>query len=544
MAETENAPSELSKSGVLGRVLDRKYRITNLIGEGGMGAVYEARHILLDRRVAVKVMHPEYVSKPESVERFFREAKAASAIGHPNIVEIHDVGREDDDTVFIVMERLNGRCLDELIDETGPVASGHAVTIALQILSALGAAHAKGIIHRDLKAENIFLSVNSRGQEEVKLLDFGIAKIEKGNTANLGLTKEGNVVGTPYYLSPEQARGGREVDHRIDLWGVGVLLYEMLGGVLPFTGENYNEILGKILLEEPEPLAELAPGAPADLVAIVERAMSKERDDRFATAQDMIEVLYPLRRISSDNMSTVVIQTLKGNYDLNSDPPGAPFHSSSASPPTPQPGMVKSLRDSDPNARTSDIDTSDMQFVDSSVEISTRRYIPLVAISVVVALGIMATLGYVFLFGGIDPAEAPEETVETMALPVAAAPVREEEAEPELIQVTLRGAPIGSVVTLDGEPVALPIRREKGTDGAHMVVKAPGYVSFEKDLTFDENAVIDVEMALEEKPVAETVEKPETDPKPKAPSSKKKKRKGARKKPGKKRGAWESNPFG
>lgn len=541
----DERPTDPSSTGMIGRVLDRKYRLTRLIGEGGMGAVYEAQHILLDRKVAVKVMHPEFVSKPESVERFFREAKAASAIGHPNIVDVQDVGREDDDTVFIVMERLNGQCLDELIDSTGPIPSGHAVSIALQILSALGAAHAKGIIHRDLKAENIFLANNSRGQEEVKLLDFGIAKIEKGNTANLGLTKEGNVVGTPYYLSPEQARGGRDVDHRIDIWGVGVLLYEMLSGVLPFTGENYNEILGKILLEEPKNLAELAPGAPEVLLAMVNRAMAKERDDRYENAQQMIEALYPLRRISSDNMSTVVFQTLKGGYNLSSDPPGAPYHSSSQPPPTPQPvKAVKRLRDSDPNARTSDIDVADMQFVDSSVDIGTRRYLPLLVTVLVVTLGVMATLGYVFLSDKEDTDARERDEVATASLDVMVQAAEEPTQDPPEVRVTIKGAPIGSIVKLDGELVTLPIRREQGHPEATLSIEAPGYEPFERTVSFEADSDVSVEMKLEaRRNENETSSGP--DPKTVSPSSKKKS--GGKKKPGKKKpgkGKWESNPFG
>jgi serine/threonine protein kinase len=396
--------TDFKNSGFLGRVLDRKYRLVRLIGEGGMGSVFEGEHILLGRKVAVKVMHPQFVSKPESVERFFREAKAASAIGHPNIVDVHDVGREDDDTVFIVMELLNGQCLDELIDSRGPLPAGQVISVALQVLSALGAAHAKGIIHRDMKAENVFLSLDSRGREDVKLLDFGIAKIEKGNKANLGLTKEGNVVGTPYYLAPEQARGGRDVDNRIDIWGVGVLLYEMLCGVLPFTGENYNEIIGKILLEAPRPIAELSPQAPPELIRVVEKAMAKEREERFADAQEMIEALYPLRRLAPDSsMSTMVIQTLKGTYGVQSSPPGSP---------------VKSLRDSDPNARTSDLEPEGLQFVESSDGIATRRFIPLVAVGLAVVIGLAAVLTYAFVFD-----EAPQASGGGEALvPASTAP--------------------------------------------------------------------------------------------------------------------------
>jgi len=441
--------AEFKNSGFLGRVLDRKYRLVRLLGEGGMGSVFEGEHILLGRKVAVKVMHPEYVSKPESVERFFREAKAASAIGHPNIVDVHDVGREDDDTVFIVMELLNGQCLDELIDSRGPLPAGQAISVALQVLSALGAAHAKGIIHRDMKAENVFLSLDSRGREDVKLLDFGIAKIEKGNKANLGLTKEGNVVGTPYYLAPEQARGGRDVDHRIDIWGVGVLLYEMLCGVLPFTGENYNEIIGRILLEAPKPIAELAPQAPPELIGVVEKAMAKEREERYADAQEMIEALYPLRRLAPDSsMSTMVIQTIKGTYGVQSNPPGSP---------------VKSLRDSDPNARTSDLEPEGLQFVESSDGISTRRFVPIVAVGLAVVIGLAAFLTYAFVFDRTPQASGAGEVL----VPASTAP-------PQPVADDESPAPEAAEGAIPEEAPPPALEAGAADEGASVSKEAPG----------------------------------------------------------------------
>ncbi len=276
----------------IGRIINRKYRLTRLIGEGGMGSVFEAEHTLINRRAAIKIMNPEFTSNREVIERFLREAQASSSIGHPNIIEIEDVGREADGTVYIVMELLTGQNLGDLLDQKQKLPAGQAVSIILQVLSALKAAHEKGVIHRDLKPDNLFLSTDKHGRKEVKLLDFGIAKVQGALDGDQGLTKTGTVLGTPNYMSPEQARG-KPVDHRIDIWAVGVILYEMLSGTRPYTGESYNEVLSGILLETPRPIGELTGADAIDLIPIVEKAMKKDRDERYQSVQEMIDDLRP-----------------------------------------------------------------------------------------------------------------------------------------------------------------------------------------------------------------------------------------------------------
>ncbi len=295
---------------LIGKIFDRKYRLTRMIGEGGMGSVYEAEHTLIERKVAVKVMHPEFSSSKEIMDRFFREAQASSAIGHPNIIEVEDVGVEEDGTAFIVMELLNGVTLAELMEKER-LSPSRAVAIILQVLSALVVAHKKGIIHRDLKPDNVFLAVDSRGRQEVKLLDFGIAKIQD-DVGDQGLTKTGTVLGTPNYMSPEQARG-KEVDARIDIWAAGVMLYEMLSGELPFFGESYNEVLSEILLEEAPPLAALAKGLPEGLVAVVEKAMEKDRDNRYPNVPAMIQELMPFKNGGDEAMTDSAAAALKSS---------------------------------------------------------------------------------------------------------------------------------------------------------------------------------------------------------------------------------------
>jgi eukaryotic-like serine/threonine-protein kinase len=511
---------------LIGKVFDRKYRIVRVIGLGGMGTVYEAEHIVISRRVALKVLSPEFVSRPETVERFFREAKAASAIGHPNIIDIFDVGREDDDTVYIVMELLKGMNLADCIDCEKRLPPTGAAAIAAQVLSALRAAHEKGIVHRDLKADNVFLAVDARDRQEVKLLDFGIAKISGGGSHALGLTRDGDVVGTPYYLSPEQARGGRDVDARVDIWGVGVLLYEMLTGALPYTGENYNEVLGKILLEEPKPMLEHVPELPIELVVIVDKAMHKDRDKRYPSAAAMLDDLTPYLERASDNlMSTVVFKTMKGI------------------PVTPIPGSRMLLfstpggtqhRRSDPLAHTSDIPLEERGILAGMDKKRRRRLLVSLALAVgigVLAVGVMLAM----LLGGAEPASARTRGAAqggTWSGADAAAPVPEES-----VAIDLRGLPSGATVLVDGAQAKLPFTRPKSTRAGHFEISAEGYVTLDLVVVFDKNQTIDVALQpiVAEKRAGESAEA-DTAPKPVEKKSGGKSGK-------KKKGGWEANPF-
>ena len=294
-----------------GKILDRKYKLVRLIGEGGMGSVWEAEHTRISRRVAVKVMHSTGQESQEVLSRFFLEAQSASAIGHPNIIEIFDVGVEEDGTAFMVMELLNGVSLEGLLLDRGSLPPARVVAIILQVLSALHAAHAKGIIHRDMKPDNIFLSVDTRMREDIKLLDFGVAKILAADTETLKLTKPGTVLGTPYYLSPEQARGGKDIDARIDIWATGVVMYEMLSGRMPFDGDNYNEVIGNVLMNEAPPLLDVAPEVPFELAKVVVKAMAKDRDKRYRNVGEMIKALMPLHDDMGGGMGTASARAVK-----------------------------------------------------------------------------------------------------------------------------------------------------------------------------------------------------------------------------------------
>ena len=271
-----------------GDVLDGRYRIDSLIAVGGMGAVYAGTHLLLHKRIAVKVLRADLQSKQTMVERFQREAIAASAIGHENIVSVTDMGRSSDGIAYLVMELLTGQNLADLIEVDAPLNAELACDIALEILSGIAAAHHAGIVHRDLKPENIYLSHRPLGRDRVKILDFGVSRLTSGTqpTPDVRLTTTGMIMGTPRYMSPEQARGETTITHATDIYATGVILYEMLSREVPYGAHNYNVLVHKILSAETVPLAQHRPDLPPALVAAVDKAMALDPFDRYTTAEE------------------------------------------------------------------------------------------------------------------------------------------------------------------------------------------------------------------------------------------------------------------
>ena len=278
-----------------GEVLDGKYRVEHLLGEGGMGAVARATHILRRAPVALKFMSGAVLSMPGAVERFVNEGVAASQIDSDHVVKVFDVGRLPSGAPYLVMELLEGCDLGQLLEREGPALPvTRAVHFVIQALRALQTAHVAGIVHRDMKPSNCFVIDKDGEADFVKLVDFGISKV-RAEDGQAHLTRTNSALGTPLYMSPEQARSPRDVDHRTDLYSVGAILYEMLAGRTPYTSDTgeFTEILFKIFTTEPEPIASLRPDLPDGLAAVVHRALERERDDRFASANDMAEALAP-----------------------------------------------------------------------------------------------------------------------------------------------------------------------------------------------------------------------------------------------------------
>ena len=315
--------SSSGESDLSGRLLGGRYRLLRLLGQGGMGSVYEAQHTLIDRRVAVKMLHAALGKDAELSERFMREARTASSIRHPGIIEVQDVDRDEDGALYIVMELLEGQSLGQRLRH-GPIAPAFAVAVMVQVLDALEAAHQRGIVHRDLKPDNVFLVYRPGEPPQAKILDFGISKVEELEEGDVSLTRTGTVMGTPHYMAPEQARGERDLDARADVWAIGIMLYRMLSGAFPYDGDSYNRIMSRILVEPVPSLTDAVPGLPAGLVEVVDRALVKDRAQRTASAADLAEALRALNLGEVRVEDTLAaVPTPAAGADLGTDPTAA-----------------------------------------------------------------------------------------------------------------------------------------------------------------------------------------------------------------------------
>ncbi len=270
-------------------VLDGKYRVIRRLGGGGMGCVYLAEHQVLQKKVAIKVLLPEWSTKPVIVERFLREARAASRISHQHVIQVVDHGVTSEGLSFMVMEYLEGQELRHMMYKEGPLPWSRVRPILLQIADALSAAHAKYVYHRDLKPANVFLVRHPTGNDYVKIIDFGIAKIADENETR-HLTRTGTILGTADYLSPEQARG-RPITHQSDQYSLGIIAYEMLTGKVPFHDETFMGTLEKHVFAPLVPPRELKPDIPVNVEQLVIRMLEKEPESRYDGMEEVLQVL-------------------------------------------------------------------------------------------------------------------------------------------------------------------------------------------------------------------------------------------------------------
>jgi serine/threonine-protein kinase len=266
------------------------YRVLSRIGTGGMGAVYLAEHPVSGKKVALKVIHRELAGNREVISRFYQEARAVTRIGNEHIVEIHDFGQSAEGDHFFIMEFLEGHTLAQLIARERVMDIGRALHICTQIADALCAAHAAGIIHRDLKPDNVMLCNRHGDPAFVKLLDFGLAKMYDGGARNL--TAAGVVLGTPQYMSPEACESRKDIDHRTDIYALGVLLFQMVTGQVPFDGQTMGEVLIKQVMHAPPAPRALNPHIPPSVEQLILRCLAKERDARFPTMLALREALF------------------------------------------------------------------------------------------------------------------------------------------------------------------------------------------------------------------------------------------------------------
>lgn len=392
-------------------VLDGKYRLERLLGEGGMGSVHEARHQLIGRACAVKLLRPEIAHDAQAVQRFLREARAAAAIGHRGIVDVYDVGVSPQGRPYLVMELLRGESLGSRLHGGRKLEPAVAAEILVQVLDALAHAHRAGIVHRDLKPDNLFLVPERGGSESTKILDFGVSRMQRPDVPDEALTRSGMVLGTPHYMAPEQAAGAPDVDHRIDLYAAGVILYRCLTGRLPFAGDNYNQLILRIATTPFPRAREVEPSIPAELEAVILRATERERERRYPDAEAMLRALLefvPERaraRLGFDGVEAVPAPVVPSGV-ADEDPATASTVASGAGPAPAAPSLPV-----DPRRRDSALSML------PGTTIGHRSWLPAVAVAGAILLVVL--LWTVFAPGGRTPADqadagsdAPAELVD------------------------------------------------------------------------------------------------------------------------------------
>ena len=512
---------------VEGTVLDGKYELVELLGRGGMGEVWVAERVGLHRQVAVKFLLHDLADSHDARKRFLAEAKVSGRIDHDNICEVIDLGVDENEALYYVMPLLRGMPLDEVLEREAPFSYERACDVTVQMLAALSSAHKAGIVHRDLKPENIFLTTIGDRTDFVKILDFGIAKA-LGNTTwkqkEATLTKTGTVLGTPYYMAPEQARGAKDIDGRVDLYSVGVMLYEMLAGVRPVEGESPNEVfwniwLGTIALPSTH-REDLVP----EVEEVVMTAMARDRDERYTTADELRDALVeavvstgveirtswrpthserprtntpPSKHLDLEDKKKTPVPKELSNADTLDDEPEKPIERVS---------LV------DPDAKTQ---IGEETMAEAGLAPRPRSNLLLAGI-VVVVLALVTTISYTLMSGNERPAEGPapraetsvagasdlsatrepaEASAETSNEPANEAPSVEVAAlvEPHEVLMTLTGVPEGAEITVDGRTVAGPeLRLSSELEEVRLAVRADGFELWNRDVPVADGSIVAV----------------------------------------------------
>lgn len=474
-----------------GETIGGKYRLVRKLDEGGMGFVYEAEHLSIGGRVAVKFLHADYSYDASSLERFRREARSAAAIGHDAIIDVYDMDSTDDGLPYIVMELLKGQTLRQRLANEPQLELPFVAYIACQVLSALAAAHAQKIVHRDLKPENIFLVEGSSIVPSVKLLDFGISYAMEGSSPTeekvTRLTRSGVLLGTPEYMSPEQARGIREVGYLSDIYSMGLIIYECLTGNLAFSGVNYNEIIARILTTEPLPPSEVRADLPPELEAAVVKSIVKDPKERIQSATELFCLLLPYvddKVVGSvtfpDGLTAEDVESLKATdkYPMSSD----------------------TVQDMVPIILTPKGQTGTL----ARSSLDSRRLFYLTMLAVVG--GAVIALTILFFREAPQQREHPDGPAAVAVVPMDAdletshdtvvdAATNDEAAEKVLIE--LSGLPAGARVFVNDVPIDTnPLQFVKGSPMFTLKIEAEGYETYRRMLTPDASRSHEVGMEL------------------------------------------------
>jgi len=464
------------------------YRVTKLLGEGGMGAVYLGEHPVIGRKVAIKVLHTALAADKDIVARFFNEARAIHLIGHPNIVEILDFGQTPDGQPYFIMEYLTGEALSEIVAR-GPIAPPEVAHFADQMCRALTAAHGKGIVHRDLKPHNVQI-IEKDGSPFVKILDFGVAKILAAPDGSQSVkTRTGSLMGTPIYMSPEQCKGAGLLDHRTDIYSLGVMIFEMLAGRPPFMAEGIGELFAKHMLEEAPSLLDFAPQTPPSMAAAVMKSLNKELDDRFPSMEDFRKGL----------LGEVAVAATPGR-------PGAARRTSVGAP---RHGNVATTMS--PQAQSTTLSSASSEIDDELVKPKKKTGL-FVGVGLVAAAGVAAA---VVLGGGKSPSDAPKAPVAAMPAP---APVVPPPAPPVKTTVTVRfeASPTGTHIfrksdNKDLGATPLDVKLPHNGPAMDYILRKDGYKDY--GVTADLNEDNTVHVALEKVEAPPPVAKPEPEKK-------------------------------
>ena len=510
--------SEPSVDLLVGKVLEERYRIERKLGQGGMGAVYLGEHVLTKRKVAVKVLVAGLSGTPEVLARFVREAQSATAIGHPNIVEVLDMGRipsgipGDPGSLYMVLEFLEGRDLWDLTEAEGVLPIGRAVRIVVQLADALHAAHEKGIVHRDVKPENVYLVKRGAEPDFVKVLDFGISKVTSDEPGGRSMTHTGSILGTPYYLSPEQAHGRKDVDRRADIYAVGVVLFRILAGQFPFEADSFPMLIVKICTEPPPSPRSLRPDLPEALEQVILRCLDKAPERRFATAAELARALEPFATIAAlperarmtDPMARTAAQTgpitaLPSALAAASTPPTRAYEPSEA----PRSSAVALPVEAPRRDAPSSVPTETPYGTASTMPLPPKSAPPWIAIGLAAVSVAVIGVGY----SAFGSTHGDASSGDAGAIAAATAPP---EAAPALIRIRITTTPARATLTLDGLEVPnpydaeLPASRESHTISA----SAPGHLEASRIVAFTETRDLALELAVD--PTAPVVGVPAT----------------------------------